>query len=227
MKDYYYILGVNREASQDEIKRAYRKLSHKFHPDKNNGDDFFADRFKEVKEAYDLLYSVEKRRAYDIKNKSGETSNKNFIPVIDYFKVDKIEIEYNDELTFTWKCYNTDYCILKPFGRVNPIDTKKIKIKEYEKNKLSFELIAVNTYIDRQISSKLRVSNLTYSKLKEKIIKEYLQDVETQRIQEEDLKNSISKTKQNVNYDYGTGGTIILLTLCLILFTLFILSSTR
>ena len=55
MKDYYYILGVDKNCSVEEIKKAYRKLSHKFHPDKNDGDTFFADRFKEINEAYETL----------------------------------------------------------------------------------------------------------------------------------------------------------------------------
>lgn len=52
MKDYYYILGVDKEASVEEIKKAYRKLSLKLHPDQNNGDVFFESRFKEINEAY-------------------------------------------------------------------------------------------------------------------------------------------------------------------------------
>jgi len=60
IKDYYYILGIARDASQDEIKKAYRKLSTKFHPDKNDGDKFFAERFKDINEAYETLYRVAK-----------------------------------------------------------------------------------------------------------------------------------------------------------------------
>ena len=55
MKDYYYILGIKPNASTDEIKKAYRKLSLKFHPDKNDGDKFFEERFKEINEAYENL----------------------------------------------------------------------------------------------------------------------------------------------------------------------------
>ena len=67
MKDYFYILGVSPNASQEEIKSAYRKLSLKLHPDKNGGDKFSEDRFKEINEAYLILGNLEKRIQYDIK----------------------------------------------------------------------------------------------------------------------------------------------------------------
>ena len=63
LKDYYSILGVNKNANQDEIKKAYRKLSMKFHPDKNNGDDT---KFKEINEAYSTIGDDSKRREYDM-----------------------------------------------------------------------------------------------------------------------------------------------------------------
>ncbi len=61
MKDYYKILGVSKNASQDEIKKAYRKLAHKYHPDKG-GDE---KKFKEINEAYQVLSNKEKRAQYD------------------------------------------------------------------------------------------------------------------------------------------------------------------
>jgi curved DNA-binding protein len=64
-KDYYSILGVNKNASQDDIKKAYRNLSKKYHPDKNGGDD---SKFKEINEAYDTLSDETKRRLYDNPN---------------------------------------------------------------------------------------------------------------------------------------------------------------
>jgi len=66
MKNYYYILGIPPNSSSEEIKKAYRKLSLKFHPDKNDGDKFFEERFKEIQEAFQTLSDSEQKRKYDI-----------------------------------------------------------------------------------------------------------------------------------------------------------------
>src|ERR671929_2096885 len=64
-KDYYKILGVSRNASEKDIKSAYRKLARKYHPDVNPGDRQAEDKFKEIGEAYEVLSDPEKRKRYD------------------------------------------------------------------------------------------------------------------------------------------------------------------
>lgn len=80
-KDYYEILGVDKKASQDEIKKAYRKLAKQYHPDRNKGDKKAEDKFKDVSEAYELLSNPEKRQAYDnFGSRGGFTGGANFDP---------------------------------------------------------------------------------------------------------------------------------------------------
>ena len=70
-KDFYRTLGVSEKASADEIKKAYRKLAKKFHPDANQGDKKASDRFKGIGEAYGVLSNPAKRKKYDQMRKLG------------------------------------------------------------------------------------------------------------------------------------------------------------
>ena len=70
-RDYYEVLGVNRDASEEAIKKAYRKLAMKHHPDRNPDSKDAEEKFKEAKEAYEVLTEAEKRRAYDAYGHAG------------------------------------------------------------------------------------------------------------------------------------------------------------
>jgi curved DNA-binding protein CbpA len=169
MKDYYYILGIKSDASLEDVKKAYRKLSLKFHPDKNEGDEFFRERFLEIQEAYDTLIDENKRKNYDAKKgSSAQTSSSNysnFSPFIEYFKANKNTFEYEEEITFSWKTINSDKVILKPFGQVTPIGQKSYKIKDFKNASLTFELVAENTSIQHQVKSSISLMNNTYKDL--------------------------------------------------------------
>ena len=64
-KDPYAVLGVSKSATQDEVKKAYRKLAMQYHPDKNKGDKKAEAKFKEISAAYEILGDAKKRKEYD------------------------------------------------------------------------------------------------------------------------------------------------------------------
>lgn len=103
-KDYYKTLGVFPTATLQEIKIAYRKLSKKFHPDINDGDKFFEERFKEIQEAYEVLSNSVKRNNYDFKwqnegNKNSYSQNSNN----DFFRKREEEFEKQKEAYKKWE----------------------------------------------------------------------------------------------------------------------------
>ena len=69
--DYYKTLGVSENASSSEIKKAFRKLAKKYHPDRNNGDNTKAEKFKQISEAYETLSDSKKKTEYDQLRKYG------------------------------------------------------------------------------------------------------------------------------------------------------------
>ena len=77
-RDYYEVLGLKKGASEDEIKKAFRKMAMKYHPDKNPGDKSAEERFKEINEAYSVLSDPDKKSKYDRFGHAGVDPNAGF-----------------------------------------------------------------------------------------------------------------------------------------------------
>ena len=95
-KDYYKTLGVEKSATADEIKKAYRTLVKKYHPDKNQGDKKAEDKFKEVSEAYEVLGDAEKRSKYDnFGSQTNFSGGYDFDPSQYGFSSDNVRYQYS------------------------------------------------------------------------------------------------------------------------------------
>ncbi len=134
MKDYYYILGVKSNSTEKEIKSAYRKLSLKFHPDKNEGDKFFEDRFKEINEAYEILGDLQRRKKYDegsqnkFEKESSSSEQESSEPEIVFFRVNKSSIKKGEILEISWETKFANSVKILPFGVLETSGMKKFKI---------------------------------------------------------------------------------------------------
>jgi curved DNA-binding protein CbpA len=160
MRDYYSILGVAKDSSIEEIKTAYRKLSHKFHPDKNDGDKFFEDRFKEIQSAYEVIGNAVKKKYYDesIGNKQNH-NHKTYSPnpIIEEFKTDKSKIQSGGIVIITWRTTNADKIILSPFGDMPPQGSKSFRITKGDSPFFRIDLIAYNTKSKNIISKIINI----------------------------------------------------------------------
>ncbi|GEN71655.1 MULTISPECIES: J domain-containing protein [Chryseobacterium] len=150
MKDYYYFLGISPDASEEDIKKAYRKLSLKYHPDKNDNDDFFAGRFREIQEAYEILSDSGKRRTYDQNLESHQKSFRyNTPPSIKTFTSNKIHAKKGEEIIINWQTNNADVVKILPFGLEKPFGERIFKITEFKDGKFQLLLHATNSLLHK------------------------------------------------------------------------------
>jgi curved DNA-binding protein CbpA len=165
VKDYYYFLGIPQNASAEDIKKAYRKLSLKYHPDKNDNDEFFSDRFREIQEAYETLTDKDRRRLYD-QNLSNQQRNVKSIlpPKIKSFSASKIRAKVGEEITVYWNTYDADLVKIVPFGLEKPNGERTIRIKEFDsQGKFQILLHATNTVLHKTIVQGITITELAES----------------------------------------------------------------
>jgi curved DNA-binding protein CbpA len=152
MKNYYYFLGVKENASEEDIKKAYRKLSFKYHPDKNENDEFFAHRFMEIQEAYEMIGDREKRRIYNENLGHQQRSYRpNLPPSIKSFSANQIRVKKGEEVIITWQTNNADIVKILPFGLEKGYGERVFKINEFKDGKFNILLHATNSLLNKTI----------------------------------------------------------------------------
>jgi curved DNA-binding protein CbpA len=168
MKNYYYFLGILENASAEDIKKAYRKLSLKYHPDKNPNDDFFENRFREIQEAYDVLGDSEKRKIYDQNlGHQFRSYRPASPPAVKSFSANKIRVKKGEEVIITWQTFNADIVKILPFGLEKGYGERTIKITEFNGEKFQILLHATNSLLNKTIVRGITITE-TFENDKEK-----------------------------------------------------------
>ena len=161
MKDYYYFLGIPHNASDEDIKKSYRKLSLKYHPDKNQDDDFFADRFKEIQEAYETLSDKGRRITYDQNLESHQKSFRYTVPPsIKTFTANKIHAKKGEEIIITWQTQNADVVKVLPFGLEKAYGERVFKITEFKNGKFQLLLHATNSLLHKTVVQGITITEV-------------------------------------------------------------------
>ncbi|WP_433631034.1 J domain-containing protein [Chryseobacterium cucumeris] len=161
MKDYYYFLGISQDASEEDVKKAYRKLSLKYHPDKNDNDDFFADRFREIQEAYETLSDRALRRTYDQNLENHQRSFRyNIPPTIKTFTANKIHAKKGEEIIINWQTSNADVVKVLPFGLEKPYGERIFKITEFKNGKFQLLLHATNSLLHKTVVQGITITEV-------------------------------------------------------------------
>lgn len=174
MKNYYYFLGVEENAGDEEIRKAYRKLSVKYHPDKNENDEFFARRFMEIQEAYDILADAEKRRIYDENLSHQQRSYRPTLPpAIKSFSANKIRAQKGEEIIIKWQTNNADIVKIIPFGLEKGYGERAFKITEFKNGEFQLLLHATNSLLNKTV-----VRGITITEVFENDAEKFRNDVE-------------------------------------------------
>lgn len=202
MNNHYVTLGLQPNADKAEIKSAYEKLSLKFHPDNNKGDEYFEKMFQDIQVAYDTLSNDQTKAEHDLAhNKTAKVSGKpdlnNQSLKIDYFESDKDSFEEGENIRLSWKTSNADKVVIKPFGTVDKSGTKIFKLKNFNKETLPLTLQASSSIPGEILTKTLKLKNniteFDFATLEDD------EEVETDILQQEDENTEVVKEEPPIH----------------------------
>jgi curved DNA-binding protein CbpA len=171
MREYYSVLGVDKNAAESEIISAYRKLAAKFHPDANGNDNFFAERYREVQEAYNVLISPAKRAAYDssLDPKFAQTIEifkDKEKPIVTFFEISKKIISETEPVTLRWQTIHASNIFIDLIGKVDAEGTKILRIPFENKETLRITISAKNDFLNESASKFIEIKNKDFQETK-------------------------------------------------------------
>jgi curved DNA-binding protein CbpA len=171
MREYYSVLGINKNASESEIISAYRKLSAKFHPDANGNDPFFAERYRELQEAYNMLINPSKRSAYDASldpkfAQTVEIVKDKEKPIITFFEISKKSISESEPVTLRWQTIHASEIQINLIGNVEAEGTKTLRIPFENKEFLRIAINAKNGFLNETASKFIEIKNKDFDETK-------------------------------------------------------------
>ncbi|MCL1674500.1 J domain-containing protein [Elizabethkingia meningoseptica] len=193
MKDYYYFLGIPYDASEEDIRKAYRKLSLKYHPDKSENDPFFESRFREVQEAYNTLNDEDRRITYDhLLSLEQKSVKSNLPPRIKSFHANKIRVVKGEEVIITWQTFDADVVKIHPFGLEKAYGEKKIVVTDFTaEGKFQLILNATNTLLNKTVAHGITITEISeYEREKFPFKNEEQQDIPERKTAETEVQVS-------------------------------------
>ena len=167
MREYYSVLGVSKNAAESEIISAYRKLAAKFHPDANGNDPFFAERYQELQEAYNMLINPLKRAAYDSSLDPKYAEPVSVVrdkekPIIIAFEVSKKSISEGEPITVRWQTIHASEVNIDFIGKVDAEGTKTLRLPFDNNEILKIGINATNSFLKESVGKVIEVKNKDY-----------------------------------------------------------------